>query len=98
MKALLALVLGAMYLSILWGPTYYLARRLNPAWHPARYHLLRFILPVQLVITGALLMAAESADIDNHAGLFVLITAAVSVAGAAVFLLVRLVTRRLHAK
>lgn len=84
MKLLFAAVLAAVYLSILWGPAFFVARLSQRAGNRAALRPLRFILPTQLAATFALMLVADGIGLHNPAGLFVAITAAVSVAGGAI--------------
>ena len=84
MKILFAAVLAAVYLSLLWGPAFFVARQSQRAGHRLALRALRFLLPAQLAATFALVLAADGMGLKNPAGLFVAATAASSLAGAAV--------------
>jgi hypothetical protein len=84
MKLLFAAVAAAVYLSILWGPAFLVARQSQRRGNFSALRALRFIWPSQLVATFALLFTADTIGLQNPAGLFVAATAASSLAGAAV--------------
>lgn len=84
MKLLFAAVGAAVYLAILWGPAFLVARQLQRAGNPSALRALRFIWPSQLVVTFVLLFTADTIGLQNPAGLFVAATALASLAGAAV--------------
>lgn len=84
MKLLFAAVLAAVYLSLLWGPAFFIARQSQRTGSRLALRPLRFILPAQLAATFALVLVADGFGLRNPAGLFVAATAASSLAGAAV--------------
>lgn len=83
MKILFAAAAAAVYLCVLWGPAFLVARQSQRAGNRRALHALRFICPSQLVATFALLFVADAIGLKNPAGLFVALTAATSLAGAA---------------
>jgi len=84
MKVLFAAALAAVYLSLLWGPAFLVARRSQRGGNRLALRALRFIWPSQLVATFALLFMADTFGLKSPASLFVASTAAASLAGAAV--------------
>ena len=85
MKAVLIVVLVALYLCLLWGPALWVGRKLWRAGHAAALLHLRKVLPAQLVATVVLLLVADAAGLQNPIGLLIAITLAVSIAGAALY-------------
>lgn len=83
MKLLLAAVLAAAYLSLLWGPAFLVARQCQRAGKPSALRPLRIIWPAQLFATFALLLLADTIGLHNPALWFVVATAAASLSGAA---------------
>jgi hypothetical protein len=83
MKLLLAVLLAAIYLSLLWGPAIAVARKAGRHDTAFAYRCLRIILPLQVVSTVVLLVLAEMAGWHNPAGLMALATLGVSAGGAA---------------
>jgi hypothetical protein len=82
MKLLFSVLLAAVYLCLLWGPSYLVARARQRAGQRSAFRPLRLILPTQLVLTFALLLVADEIGVPNPAGLFAAVTAALSLAGA----------------
>lgn len=82
MKVLLAIVMAATYLFILWGPAYTIARSFLRRGHPSTFRALRFILPAQVVAAFFLAFIAHELGWSNPAGWFAAATLASSAAGA----------------
>lgn len=87
MKLLLWAVAAAVYLAVLWGPAFVVARQSQRTGQRAALRRLRLVCPAQLVSTFALLFAADSMGLAHPAGLFVAATALSSLAGAGVCML-----------
>ncbi len=79
--------MAASYLSILWGPSLLVARQQQRLGCRSALNALRIIWPSQLVAAFALSFVADANGLENPAGLFAAATAAASLAGAAVCML-----------
>lgn len=91
---LTGLILCALFCA-LWGPSFFVARRLQRQGDWAALRGLRLLWPAQLVLAAGLIFAADAAGVANPAGYSVAIIIAVSVTGAAAFGAWRLVLQRL---
>jgi hypothetical protein len=89
MKVLLAATLTAIYLCILWGPSFLVAQKLRRAGDSTAFRCLRILLPSQLIATAVLWVIADATGLRNPAGLLAAITIAISVSGAAAFALLK---------
>lgn len=89
--AFLAVVLG-----LLFGPSFWLARRLQERGDWAAVRGLRVVWPLQLIAAAGLFLLADWMDLRNPAGVTVAIIAAVSLGGAAMLWLWRTSLRALR--
>lgn len=91
---LTGVILCALFCA-LWGPSFFVARRLQRQGDWAALRALRLLWPAQLVLAAGLIFAADAAGLANPAGYSIAIILAVSVTGAAAFGAWRLVMQRL---
>jgi hypothetical protein len=81
---LTCLILGMLF-GILWGPSFFVARRLQRRGDARAVRSLRLLWPSQVVLAAGLIFAADAAGLGNPAGYATAIILGVSLAGAAAF-------------
>jgi len=89
MKILIALVLVAVFLGVLWAPVWLVARKFRMGSDALALRSLRFILPGQLIAVVVLAFLADAIGLRNPAGLVVAIVFGVSFVGAGILFLYR---------
>lgn len=82
MKVLFIAIVVAVFLCILWGPAFVVARKLQRKGDAAAFRWLRVIFPSQLLATGVLVFIADEIGLANPAVLLVGITCGVAAIGA----------------
>jgi len=89
MKILITFVLIVAFLGGLWGPAWYIAKKLTKGGDTHAMRSLRVIFPSQLIAVVLLAFLADAVGLRNPAGLLVTIVCSVSLTGAGALFIFR---------
>jgi len=92
-KLILTIAVVALLFCLLCGPVFYVALRFRRGGDMAALRPLRYVWLAQLALAAVLVFVADDARLGNPVGVMLGIATAVSLGGAALFALWRLVRR-----